>query len=330
MAEISTTRRGFITAGAAAFAFAGLPGGARADGAAAADAAASATGKRIDPNAVAFISDLHVGLPLAEQKYKTMRDYPHQPAASAATVREILALPVLPATVICLGDISLAFAEPDDYRVAAELLKPLHDAGLKVVHAMGNHDIRSVFLENYAGADAATEVPDRLVSDVRTPFADFLVLDSLVEPKKRGDYGACTKKGLGDAQSKWLRERVASATKPLFVCAHHPPHGLGIPTEIPHNPLVAAWIHGHTHCWSTALMRGGLDDNARMLRVMGLPTAGFEMDVGWALMRLSPGRAALECHARDYYYPLPRQPRPAQWDCFVADWNGRTINFALR
>ena len=46
-------------------------------------------------------------------------------------------VPNPPATVIGLGDVSLAFGEPGDYELAAEVLKPLTDAGIKLVLAMG-------------------------------------------------------------------------------------------------------------------------------------------------------------------------------------------------
>ena len=182
------TRRGFLGV-TAAFAAAGA-GCATAKGGA-------ASARTLDPEAVGLISDIHVGLPLARQKYKTMRDYPHQPAATQALVREILALPRPPANVLCLGDISLAFGETDDYAIAAETFKPLMDAGIKVTCAMGNHDIRAEFLKYFPGYDRTTKVPGRFVSVVNTPHADFVLLDSLVEPTVRGNYGACTKKGLG-------------------------------------------------------------------------------------------------------------------------------------
>ena len=146
------TRRGFCLGATAAFA------------AAATARVGTTTVGSLDPEAIGFISDIHVGLPLARQKYKTMRDYPHQPAASQALVREILALPHPPANVLCLGDISLAFGETEDYAIAAETLKPLMDAGIKVTCAMGNHDIRAEFLKYFPGYDKTTQVPGRFVS----------------------------------------------------------------------------------------------------------------------------------------------------------------------
>ena len=293
------TRRGFL-GGTAAFAALGA-------GCATANAAAA---RPLDPEAIGGISDIHVGLPLARQKYKTMRDYPHQPAASQALVREILALPRPPANVLCLGDISLAFGETEDYAIAAETLKPLMDAGIKVTCAMGNHDIRAEFLKYFPGYDKTTKVPGRFVSVVNTPHADFILLDSLEEPDKRGSYGACTKKGLGKEQLEWLKETIAAATRPTFLCAHHPASGLGIPMSIYKNRIVPGYLHGHTHQWTTGYLRGDFDETARMLREVGFPTLGFEWDVGWGLIRTTAKGATLLCNARDFYYP---RPVPKAW-----------------
>ena len=319
----TVTRRGFL-GGAATFAALGA-------GCATAQGNASATSRALDPEAIGLISDIHVGLPLARQKYKTMRDYPHQPAASQALVREILSLPRPPANILCLGDISLAFGETEDYAIAAETLKPLADGGIKVTCAMGNHDIRAEFLKFFPGYDTTTKVPGRFVSVVNTPHADFILLDSLVEPDKRGSYGACTKKGLGKEQLEWLKETITAATRPTFLCSHHPASGLGIPMSIYKNRIVPGYLHGHTHQWTTSYLRGDLDDNARMLRQVGIPTLGFEWDVGWGLLRTTAKGATLLCNARDFYYPLPKpkSERPAEWDMHVRDWTGRTIGFSF-
>ena len=319
----TTTRRGFLGGAAALAALGAGCATARSDG--------PATARGLDPEAIALISDIHVGLPLARQKYKTMRDYPHQPAASQALVREILALPRPPANVLCLGDISLAFGETEDYAVAAETFKPLADAGVKVTFAMGNHDIREEFLKFFPGYDKATKVPGRFVSVVNTPHADFVLLDSLVEPERRGSYGACTKKGLGKEQLEWLKETIAAATRPTFLCSHHPASELGIPMSIYKNRIVPGYLHGHTHQWTTSYLRGDFDETARMLRSVGIPTLGFEWDVGWGLLRTTAKGATLHCNARDFYYPLPvpKPKRPAEWDMHVRDWAGRTIGFSF-
>ena len=290
----------------------------------------AATGA-LDPFAVGVISDIHTGMPWARQKYRTGREYPWQPGASKKLVDEILALPNPPANVIGLGDISLAFGEAGDYEIAAEVLKPLSDAGIKVTLAMGNHDIRAEFLKSFPGYDRATKVPGRFVSVVETPHVDFILLDSLKEPEKRGDYAACTGFELGEAQMKWLRETLASLVKPTFVCAHHAAWDLKIDKICAKSPKVVGYLHGHHHRWMTNFIHNGYADTARAIRMMGFPTFGLDFDVGWGLIRTSPSKAVVECKARDFYFPakISATERPPEWGMFVYDWADREISFAL-
>ena len=163
----------------------------------------------LDPYAIGVISDIHTGSPWAKQKYRTGREYPWLPEMPRRMVREMLSLPNPPANVIGLGDVSLAFGEPHDYEIAAEVLKPLYDAGIKVTLAMGNHDIRAEFIKAFPGYDKTTKVPGRFVSVVETPHVDFILLDSLTEPKEedRGKYKALEGCGLGGDGADPRRER---------------------------------------------------------------------------------------------------------------------------
>ena len=328
--EHEMTRRDFTKGLFAAGLAAGLPVIGRADEAPSAVAGARPS-RSLDPFAIGVISDIHTGLPWSRQKYRTGREYPWQPEASKRLVDEILALPHPPANVIGLGDISLAFGETGDYEIAAETLKPLSDAGIKVTHAMGNHDIRAEFLKFFPGYDTTTKVPGRFVSVVETPHVDFILLDSLKEPVKRGDYAACTGLGLGEAQMAWLRETLAKLVKPTFVCAHHAAWDLKIDKLCAKSPKVVGYLHGHHHRWMTNYLHNGYSDSARVIRMMGFPTLGLDFDVGWGLIRTSPSKAVLECRARDHYFPMkrPAAARPPQWDLFVRDWAGREISFAL-
>ena len=288
-------------------------------------------GGKLDPYAIGVISDIHTGLPWTKQQYRTGREYPWQPEMSKSLVREILAMPNPPATIIGLGDISLAFGEPGDYEIAAEVLKPLTDAGIKLTLAMGNHDIRAEFLKCFPGYDKTTKVPGRFVSVVETPYADFILLDSLKEPKPvdRGKYKALESCELGDAQKKWLEATLPTLTKPTFVCSHHMANVLKIDRLCAKSPKVVGYLHGHHHHWMTNYLFNGYSDTAREVRIMGFPSFGLDHDVGWGLIRTTPERAVLHCHARDHYFPMrrPAAERPASWDAFVADWDGRRITF---
>ena len=322
---MKTSRRAFL--GGLVAAAGTLEGCATVNGGAAGTACAAAG--KLDPYAIGVISDIHTGLPWAKQQYRTGREYPWQPGMSKSLVQEILSLPNPPATIIGLGDISLAFGEPGDYEIAAEVLKPLTDAGIKLTLAMGNHDIRAEFLKYFPGYDKTTKVPGRFVSIVETPCVDFILLDSLKEPTKRGSYKAVEGFELGDAQKKWLEATLPSLMKPTFVCSHHTADTLKIGRLCAKSPKVVGYLHGHHHHWMTNYLFNGYSDTAREVRMMGFPSFGLDHDVGWGLIRTTPERAVLHCHARDHYFPLkrPAAERPASWDAFVTDWDGRRITF---
>ena len=293
-----------------------------------------------DPNLVALISDIHVALPFSEQKYRTGREYPHVNATIQKYVSEILALRPLPANVIALGDISLAFAEEKEYALCRQFLKPLEDAGIKVTHAMGNHDRVDEFLMAYPEYKGRGGFEKKLVSEVSTPHADFIVLDSHVEcaDNERGKYPTCTGYDLGTKQVAWLKERLASAKKPTFVCSHHQAPDLKISKLIARAPTVFGYLHGHHHHWMTNYVMDDYGKNAKKVLQLGLPSFGLDNDVGYGLMRICEDRAEVTCVARDFYFPLPAEfrqkeggpgRRPASWDAFRKNWDGRTITFAF-
>ena len=323
------SRRDFLRGAAAVTAVGAMEGCATANEGATGGRAVGASLPTLDPYAIGVISDIHTGLPWAKQQYRTGREYPWQPGMAKSLVREILSLPHPPATVIGLGDVSLAFGEPGDYEVAAEVLKPFTDAGIKLVLAMGNHDIRAEFLKCFPGYDKTTKVPGRFVSVVETPHVDFILLDSLKEPTKRGSYKAVEGCELGDAQKKWLEATLAELKKPTFVCSHHMANVLKIDRLCAKCPKVVGYLHGHHHHWMTNYLFNGYADTAREVRIMGFPSLGLDRDIGWGLIRTTPERAVLHCHARDHYFPIkrPAASRPASWDAFVTDWDGRRITF---
>ena len=293
-----------------------------------------------DPNLVALISDIHVALPFSEQKYRTGREYPHVNNTIQKYVSEILALRPLPANVIALGDISLAFAEEKEYALCRQFLKPLEDAGIKVTHAMGNHDRVAEFFTAYPEYKGRGGIDRKAISEVSTPHADFIVLDSHVEcaDNERGKYPTCTGYDLGTKQVAWLKERLASAKKPTFVCSHHQAPDLKISKLIARAPTVFGYLHGHHHHWMTNYVMDDYGKNAKKVLQLGLPSFGLDNDVGYGLMRICEDRAAVTCVARDFYFPLPAEfrqkeggpgRRPASWDAFRKNWDGRTITFAF-
>lgn len=288
----------------------------------------------LDPNRVVVISDIHIPLPWSEQQYRTGREYPWIVDTVKDEVAEILALDPLPANIISLGDMSIAFGEEKEYAILRELLQPLYDRGIAVTLGMGNHDIRASFAKSFPLDAKKSLVPGRYVYRVETPQVDFIVLDSLKEPTERGSYKAVEGYGLGKAQLDWFERTLGELKKPTFVCAHHHVDQTerGLRKKVIMNPHVVGYLHGHHHHWQTDSLISGWSDNARVMRSVGIGSFGIDRDVGYAIIDMTPEVATLKIIARDYYFPVkkPQAERPPLWDELVRDHLGRKVVFPLR
>ena len=288
---------------------------------------------RLDPNLSVLISDIHVPQPWSEQKYRTGREYPWIVGTIRRFVDEILALRPRPAYVFGFGDVSIAFSEEREYEIAAELLKPLEEGGIKIVMTVGNHDLRAPFLKHLGNWVGQTPVTGRVASLTSLPHFDLILLDSLTEPKPqdRGKYPALTGCGLGDAQRKWIEETLAAAKRPTLVGAHHSAGQLGIVKTVVRAPSVFGYLHGHHHKWDQNYLFSGYGRRT-VVRSQGLPSFGIDRDVGYALLRSFPDRAELEYVARDYYFPekVAAAERPPLWDDIVRDNTGRRVAFPFK
>ena len=306
-------------------------------GASAATAVAATTGcvaakgkAKLDPNRVAIAADIHIPLPWSEQRYRTGREYPWIVDTVKRHVAEILALDPLPANFISLGDMSIAFGEEREYAILREVLQPLYDRGIRVTLGMGNHDIRASFAKSFPECAAQSLVPGRYVHKVETPYADFILLDSLEEPSTRGSYKACTGCGLGKEQTEWAKATLPKLEKPTFVCAHHHIGQIGLKRDIVKlSPKVVGYLHGHHHHWMNDSVFHNYADDARTLRCTGIGSFAIDRDVGYAIMDVSPEAATLQIVAKDYYFPakLPQAERPKVWDAIVRDNQGRRITY---
>jgi len=235
----------------------------------------------LDENLVALFSDTHV---------TQDKNNPHQKAGLARCIRDVLALNPRPANVLFYGDLAFNHGETSDYRLLKELVKPLEDAGIRWSVCFGNHDRRTAFFSVFPERKAAAPlVPDRLVTVVKTPHADFILLDSCLEGPVNG--------GLDDAQRAWLKETLARTTKPVFVGAHHPIMETGVAGLLASNAVYAAYIHGHNHTW---LQRQELG-----VETLCLPSTGHWGDIGYVLVKLDAEGAVFTLRQRDYYTPRP-------------------------
>jgi hypothetical protein len=235
----------------------------------------------LDENVVALFADLHV---------TNDTNNPHQRAGVEQRVREVLALNPRPANVLFYGDLAFNRGETNDYRLLKELVKPLEEAGIRWSAAMGNHDRRAAFLSVFPGRQGEPPlVPGRLVSLVKTPHADFILLDSSLEGPVNG--------GVDDAQRAWLQEALAHAAKPVFVGAHHSLGETGLGGLLTSSTFGAGYIYGHNHLWRPQT-QGGVE-------TLCLPSTGHWGDIGYVLVKLSQDGAEFTLCQRDYYIPRP-------------------------
>ena len=270
-----------------------------------------------DLNFVVLFSDTHCSPTKTHDMNRNLQSF----------IAEILRMNPLPAQAVLFGDFAYHFGLPEDYRHAAQLVKPLTDAGIKLTIGMGNHDRREEFLEVFPDYAKTTKVPGRIVSIVETPHADLILLDSLQQGEKNKWITPGT---LNEEQRAWLTETLHTYRKPVFVGAHHPIQELKIEKLLFDSPMAAGYIHGHNHQWERLWIQQGWKYQ-RVLRTLGLPSTSHWGDIGYSFFRLTPRQATVTLKQIDFYYPkpVPAQERPADWDIHVAENNGQTCTFQL-
>ena len=323
--EVCLTRRDFLRGCALAGVGAALP--AVSDTDAAPDAAQPPA---INPDLCAVVSDLHIGKPWSEQKFRTDRSYDYINGTVARLVKDILAMRFRPACVFALGDVSLCFGEERDYALAEELLRPLEDAGIKVVMTAGNHDRRipmKAVLGKWLGE---SPVKGRFTSVTRLPKFDMILLDSLKEPNPENEDNSAGRGGceLGAEQTGWLKDFLENTDRPALVCAHHTAWSLGINKDMVKSPRVCGFLHGHNHSWQDNILFSSYGRKT-MIRMLGLPSMGMDRDVGFGVLRAFPDRLEMAKIERDYYFPVktPPQERLPLWDAIVAERHGQRVSF---
>ncbi len=234
-----------------------------------------------DENLVALFADLHI----------TAEANPvHQRAGLSQCIQDVLACNPRPANVLLYGDISFNHGATNDYRQLRELIKPLEDAGIRWTACFGNHDRREAFFNVFPDRKSeAPLVPARLVILIKTPNADFIMLDSCLEGPVNG--------GIDDAQRAWLQKTLAEYKKPVFVGAHHPIRETGVADLMVSNAACAGYIYGHNHTWKQESTNG--------VATLCLPSTGHWGDIGYVLVKMTTEGAVFTLYQRDYYTPRP-------------------------
>lgn len=249
-----------------------------------------------DPNTWALLSDIHIAADRSlVARGGNMTD--HLMAAS----REVVAWTDKPAGVIISGDCAYNSGETADYMVVADLLKPMREAGLPIHLMLGNHDDRERFwnaLEQ--GKESARPVMNKHVAMMKTPRANFFLLDSL-------DKVLVTPGVLGEAQLEWLGKTLdANADKPAIIFNHHnlqvgEAQGALKDTArlmeiLRPRKQVKAYFYGHTHTW-----KQGKDESG--IHLINLPPVAYPFDkvspLGWVQAKFQESGARLEFRCLD-------------------------------
>lgn len=269
----------------------------------------------MDENLVCIISDLHV------------RPGKYQEEHFKKTIEEVLALNPRPKHVLCLGDIAYLTGKPEEYAVAKQGLDRLEEAGMVVTMTMGNHDRRVNYAAAFPEKAAAAELPHRMVYTVQTSRADFILLDSLQEGENHDKW--ITPGAIDDEQRAWLESKLAAATKPVFVMAHHPLHETKVGKLLMACPNCCGYIYGHEHIWKGGWAHMNYRDRT-MLKTLCVPSTGHWGDIGFVTLRLEEDRAVATLHQREFFFPKPAkegEEKPFDWTTIEEEHRGATCTF---
>jgi 3',5'-cyclic-AMP phosphodiesterase len=239
-----------------------------------------------------FISDVHVGAHMKDEKHHV------QPAIEySRAIDQILALKERPRHIIAAGDYAISRGNPDNCKMFHKLTSRLSEAGMDCHFALGNHDSRKTFLDEFPGAkeliDPNARALGKLVYVLETPRANWFFLDSL----HAHDINLGV---LGEAQLNWLAAALdARRDKPALIVGHHDPlpHSDKRDTAafyavITRRRQVKAYIFGHTHAWGLAAHDG--------IHLVNIPTTAAwpkgEQSRGFLTATLHEHGMALKLH----------------------------------
>lgn len=196
-----------------------------------------------------LFSDVHLGPHHQDEKHGV------KPAVEfTRAVDHMLDLKNLPRRAVVTGDYAISWGNLGDYKMLRELTSRLSRAGVSCRFALGNHDTRKAFLEEFTDAremiDSHAKELGKLVYVWETPHVNWFFLDMLHENDR--EMGI-----VGESQLGWLaRSLDARRNKPALVVGHHNPvldskirdtaafYDVIVPRR-----QVKAYVYGHTHRW---------------------------------------------------------------------------------
>ena len=268
--------------------------------------------KTADLNTWALLSDTHI----AADRTKVAREVNLAEHFETA-VREIIELPQRPGAALITGDCAFDRGEVGDYATFARLAQPIRAAQIPLHLAPGNHDVRNRLRAAFAEAKATRRPSaDRCISLVRSPHANWFLLDSL-------DRTNSTPGVLGETQLAWLAQTLdANTDKPAILAAHHYPDDCK--SERPTGLLdtaqllevivprkqVKAYVFGHSHVWKVTRHESGI-------HFINLPAVAYvfgkSVPSGWVLATLKPDGAQLRLNCTDHAHAQHGQTFDLKW-----------------
>ena len=232
-----------------------------------------------DENLVAIFSDIHLHGPETIQHVVRFNQ----------CVDNILAMNPQPANLLIYGDVAYLEGKIEEYQLFRRLIEPIEKAGIHWEIVMGNHDriahFRQIFPERFEKPEI---LKDRYINIVKTPRADFILLDSY----KQG----CVEGIIEPEQKAWLKETLKGYTdKPVFVGCHHPLRETELADTLKACPKFAAYLHGHNHWWRNTV--------EERVQTLCFPSTGHWGDMGFVLLTLSETDALFTPFIDAYEYP---------------------------
>jgi len=268
-----------------------------------------AASKRINPDSWAFFSDIHLAGDTAQiQRGVNMAEH------FAAVSHELLGLAEQPAALFVTGDCAFNNGEKEDYATVTKLLEPIRAQQMPIHLLLGNHDNRERFWEVLTAEKSAKRpLADRQVAIVRTPRANWFILDSLEKTLSTPGY-------LGNEQLDWLGSALdKNRRKPALVLVHH---NLGLGANmglkdtsalldvIRPRQQVKAYIFGHTHTWK-------VDQDSSGIHLINLPPVAYVFQEGqpsgWVHATVEDKKMHLELRCVDTTHKAHGQKVELEW-----------------
>lgn len=268
----------------------------------------------------ALLSDTHIA---ADPSLKSRQDV-NMAENLRRVIGEVVAEKETLAGVIIDGDCAYNDGQPGDYTTLLGILDPLREAGLPVHFTLGNHDDRANFSAALGDSTGTRPVEGKHCSILETPFANWILLDSLRFVNK-------VEGKLGEAQLRWIGRILGeNPDKPAILVGHHYPQVFRediIPGDekikisglvdsqpfldlIGKHPAAKAYIYGHSHTWL-------LKKEANGIHHINLPPTAYVFDQkmpnGWVRATLSNGGIALELRALDPQHPQHGERHQLSW-----------------